>query len=450
MDVSLLKPEDTAEFKELRGEKMVVSMSAYAFRLLFLWLFDGKHMLLLSILNSFISIQIVSAAPDTEGENFKFFESSQNQKPIMWGKLGETISVKGEDVVVKNEIPLPPSLPVSVTEKQQEDARIAAVRSAKSLPSIAMMTFYHTQGDLNCVALSDDGSLVVAGLGDSTLRLWDMNSKDDPWKAKQPGASVAKNNYWSLVGHGGPAYGASFSRCNRYLLSGSEDSTVRLWGLETKEKSPLVVYKGHSFPVWDVQFSPLGYYFATASHDHTARIFCTDNIFPVRILAGHLGDVDCVAWHPNCNYVATGSADNTIRLWEVNTGECVRIFTGHMGAIYDLTFSPDGSMLASAGDDCTIGIWDIGTSKGISVLRGHTKTVWSLSYSANGNILASGGGDQKVILWNVQEALTEKKAVIGKQGEYMLGTYSTKKTPVSHVQFSRRNLLFAAGEYQNK
>lgn len=65
---------------------------------------------------------------------------------------------------------------------------------------------------------------------------------------------------------------------------------VRLWSMETKTN--LVCYKGHNYPIWDVDFSPLGYYFASASHDRTARIWSTDHIFPLRVLAGHLSDVD--------------------------------------------------------------------------------------------------------------------------------------------------------------
>jgi transcription initiation factor TFIID subunit 5 len=106
-------------------------------------------------------------------------------------------------------------------------------------------------------------------------------------------------------------------------------------------------------------------------------------------------------------------------------------------------------MLASAGDDGTVGIWDIGTSKGVSVLRGHSKTVWSVSYNSNGNILASGGADERVVLWDVQSAFADKNRVARPQ-DHQLGSYSTKKTPVSLVKFTRKNLLFTAGELREK
>lgn len=54
-----------------------------------------------------------------------------------------------------------------------------------------------------------------------------------------------------------------------YLLSSSEDGTVRLWSLLTF--TCLVAYKGHNYPVWDTQFSPHGYYFISGGHDRVAR-----------------------------------------------------------------------------------------------------------------------------------------------------------------------------------
>ncbi len=226
---ALQKLSENADFTSLRSSKMHVALSAYAFRLLFMWLLDGKHLLLLGIFNAHVEIRVMSATPDADGEDFRFFESSSNTKPLAWKKL------KGYDGSVVTSIPAPVSLPVSVVAAQDEDARVAAVRAGKGLPSVAMLSFHHTQGDLNCVTISDDANLMAAGLGDSSLRLWNLND-ESMWHEKQPGAAVAGKVFYNLVGHTGPVYGASFSPCGRYLLSASEDSTVRLWGLETQHK----------------------------------------------------------------------------------------------------------------------------------------------------------------------------------------------------------------------
>ena len=99
-----------------------------------------------------------------------------------------------------------------------------------------------------------------------------------------------------LVGHSGPVYGLSFDPLSgpgaapKYLLSSSQDATVRLWSLDTYTN--VVAYRGHREPVWDVQWGPKGVYFATASRDRTARIWSTEHTTAMRLLAGHLSDVD--------------------------------------------------------------------------------------------------------------------------------------------------------------
>lgn len=111
-------------------------------------------------------------------------------------------------------------------------------------------------------------------------------------KAREKDAKTTRK----LIGHSGPVYSLSFDPLNgsaappSYLLSGSADSTVRLWSMETM--SNLVAYRGHQNPVWDVQWSPLGVYFATGSRDKTARLWSADRVSALRIYAGHLSDVD--------------------------------------------------------------------------------------------------------------------------------------------------------------
>ena len=56
----------------------------------------------------------------------------------------------------------------------------------------------------------------------------------------------------TLHGHSGSVYSVSISPDRTYIVSGSEDGTVRVWSLYTFTN--LVCYKGHNYPVWDVQF----------------------------------------------------------------------------------------------------------------------------------------------------------------------------------------------------
>lgn len=96
-----------------------------------------------------------------------------------------------------------------------------------------------------------------------------------------------------LIGHSGPVYQCAFSPDRRFLLSSSQDSTIRLWSLDTF--SNIVCYRGHDGPVWDVTMGPLGLYFATASSDRTARLWSTEYVSPLRYFVGHLSDVE-VRW----------------------------------------------------------------------------------------------------------------------------------------------------------
>lgn len=112
---------------------------------------------------------------------------------------------------------------------------------------------------------------------------------------------------FTLVGHSGPVFSVSISLDDKFIISGSQDCTIRRWSVQTR--SCLVVYHSHQYPVWDVKFAPLGYYFASCSNDRTACVWNMKVHSPIRILAGHISDVECIEFHPNMHYVATGSSD---------------------------------------------------------------------------------------------------------------------------------------------
>ncbi|KAF2075902.1 hypothetical protein CYY_002793 [Polysphondylium violaceum] len=399
----------------------------------------------------------------------------------------------------QSNVPLP-VLTEKFEAELKEDFTKCVSLSASNLPSICFYTIFNTYQGLNTIDISKDASLVAGGFSDSSVKVWnlkEMSEKKQQQQQQQTNEKETSNNtsptstptitsngkgkhqnnilnvhvkkkdseFKSFLGHSGPVYGTSFSPDAQYLLSCSEDTTVRLWSMETMTN--LVCYKGHNFPVWDVSFSPFGFYFATASHDRTARLWSTNHPSPLRIFTGHLSDTNCVKFHPNINYVATGSSDKSARLWEMQTGKCVRIFMGHRAPVYTVAFSPDGRLMATAGEDTSIILWDLSTGKKVKKMDGHIKCVYSLDFSTDGSILASGSSDCTVRLWDVKKAYTNSLATIPTTSaeansvknnkrksiksklfcEELLETFPTKQTPVYNVSFSRRNLLLAAGSF---
>lgn len=361
---------------------------------------------------------------------------------------------------VKSELPMP-TISMEVERSALEDLRNRARLGSTALPSVSFYTFINTHNSLNCASISQDGSLIVGGFSDSSLKVWNMAKMGEEHNSSEngntgelgeieylAGLDTGKRSYTLLQGHAGPVYAANFSPEGDFILSASEDCTVRLWS--SKMNANLVCYKGHNYPVWDVQFSPVGHYFVSSSHDRTARVWSMERIQPLRILAGHLSDVDCVQWHVNCNYIATGSSDKTVRLWDVQTGECVRMFVGHRGMVLSIAMSPDGRYMASGDEDGAIMVWDLSTGRRVTPLMGHTSCVWTLAFSCEGSILASGSADCTVKLWDVNASSraprTEEKTGAA-QRLRLLKALPTKSTPVYALRFSRRNLLFAAGAF---
>ncbi|XP_047138087.1 transcription initiation factor TFIID subunit 5 isoform X1 [Hydra vulgaris] len=335
------------------------------------------------------------------------------------------------------------------------------------IPSICFYTFLNAQDNLNCVEISEDSSLIAAGFDDSSIKVSTLNPKklrtlktvnelakidkeaDDVLERVMNEKSAAESR--QLYGHSGPVFGVSFNHDKSFLLSSSEDGSVRLWSMHTFTN--LVSWKGHIYPVWDVQFSPRGYYFVSGSYDRTARLWCTESSQSLRIFAGHLSDVNVIDFHPNSNYVATGSADRTVRIWDLQTGTSVRLFTGHKAGVLSVKFSPDGRHLVSSGVDKRIILWDIAEAAPLAEFTGHSSTVNSLCFSREGHMLASAGMDNCVKLWDVKgvypaEEDDHAESNLSKNfNNCELASFVTKSSPIHHLHFTRKNLLLGCGPF---
>ena len=68
-------------------------------------------------------------------------------------------------------------------------------------------------------------------------------------------------------------------------------------------------------------FSPDGLYVITGSQDNTVRLWAANRGEEVRIFRGHTGRVDSVSMSSDGRHVLSGSIDGTERFWDVATGD---------------------------------------------------------------------------------------------------------------------------------
>ncbi|EDR01988.1 uncharacterized protein LACBIDRAFT_310142 [Laccaria bicolor S238N-H82] len=224
----------------------------------------------------------------------------------------------------------------------------------------------------------------------------------------------------------------AFSPDGTRIVSGSSDGTVRISDAET---GSLVgePWRGHDCQVWSVAFSPDGTRIVSGSGDETVRIWDAKTGSPVgKPLEGHDGEVKSVAFSPDGILLVSGSVDKTVRIWHVETGRPVgKPLEGHDGEVKSVAFSPDGTRVVSGSDDWTIRIWDAKTGTTVGVpLRGHRDCVLSVAFSPDGKRIGSGSRDRTVRIWDAEIGIPSGEPLQGHNQPVKLVAFSLDSTRI--------------------
>ena len=293
----------------------------------------------------------------------------------------------------------------------------------------SLATFRAHQHHVWSVDYGPDGSWLVSGSIDGTVKLWDvatgqvLRTMDVGERVRgvavaPDGRSVAvateegslsvwgipDGDRWMTVSSdGGSLIDVSFSPDGTRIASASDDGAARIWKADTGE--PIAVLE-HPGWVQGVCFSPDSTHVATSCRDNVARVWDLATRAPVLeipVLPATRKWTFVHSWavaiDPSGQTLATGCHDGVIKLWNAATGEFQKSLGGHTNRVRSLSFSPDGTRLASASDDGTVRLWDPTAGVELSRLSGHEGPVFDVDFAPDGAHLASAGADHSVRIW---------------------------------------------------
>jgi len=283
----------------------------------------------------------------------------------------------------------------------------------------------HTD-DVYFVAFLPDGKTLMSGAEDSSIRLWDVpeGKERGMWQQVPKFDAAPSTKILSLSGDG-------------QLLgrAGKAQGSVEIWSVS--KVTNLRTIQAHQWPVYGVAISGNGSVLVSFSQDELKVWDAVSGRQLIGVKPPSQYSFRAAAVTLDGKFVAASSSDKTIALFDVAAAKQIGRLDGGPGQLHALAFSPNGKLLASGSDggpESSVKIWNVGDQTLIEGAQGPSRYATAVAFSADGRALASAG--LAVRVWNInQRKITDE--------------FSGHEGPVRSLAFSPDGTLLASGSEDN-
>lgn len=193
------------------------------------------------------------------------------------------------------------------------------------------------------------------------------------------------------------AYSDSSDGGLRFMFTGSQDRTLKMWdltnvpihsetgGQPVKCKS-LATHKAHEKDINSLDVAPNDRLLVSGSQDRTAKVWEIEHIVyengtvkgEIKLLGtckGHKRGVWTVRFGRTERVLATGSGDKTVKLWSLDDFSCVKTFEGHTNSVLRVDFINAGMQMVSTASDGLVKLWNVRDESCAATMDNHEDKV---------------------------------------------------------------------------
>ncbi len=241
----------------------------------------------------------------------------------------------------------------------------------------------HAKG-ITGLAPAADGSTVVSASIDSTVALWNPDSRE-MIRRWGPFASEVE----SAV----PVPGRPF------VVAGLNDGSVVLLPIDPA-LPPSPFFRGNGWA--RIAVSPDGSRFAAGFLDGTVRVWRTDGGDSLAVWKAH-ENFALPAWSKTGDRIVTGGGEGALRSWDAGDYSLRWETRAHEKRVYAIDTSADGAGIATGSMDRTAAVWDAVTGRELHRFREHTATVGPVLFLGIAGEMLTAGAEGRLLRWKIGE-----------------------------------------------
>ena len=275
------------------------------------------------------------------------------------------------------------------------------------------------------IAVHPSLPLVLTSSDDMTIRLWDWE------KGWQCTSTFEGHSHYVMMVAWNPKDNTSFA-------SASLDRSIKIWGISGGTGAHFTL-TGHQRGVNCLDYAPGGEkpYLVSGSDDKTIRVWDYQTKQCVHVLDGHTGNVSSVVFHPGLPIIVTGSEDGVCKIWHSTTYRLETSLNYMLDRLWSLAVLKGSNSVAIGYDEGTV-VVKLGSDEPVVSFCGG-KLVW-----------AKGVDIQTVNLKQVDEGVLQELA----DGEAIpslpvkdMGSCELFPQAISHHPSGRLFAVCGDGEY---